>query len=507
MADKDTKTSSSTSEPPAPAETTRRGRMKTVGLAALASALVTAGVAALLVTVFEHKQEAKNPFYRVVELDDETTDPAIWGKNFPLQYDGYKRTVDQVRTRYGGSEAVPHTPSQADPRSIVAQSRLEEDPRLVAMWSGYAFSKDFREERGHAYMLSDQIFTERQHVTKQPGTCIHCHASVYVPYKKAGGGDLMKGFGIMNQLPYAEARKQVEHPVACIDCHDPKTMELRVTRPGFLEGIKALKASQGIADYDPNKMATRQELRTFVCGQCHVEYYFKGAEKRLTYPWAKGLKVDEIYAYYEEVKHKDWEHALTGAPVLKAQHPEFEMYNQGVHAKSGVACADCHMPYKREGAMKVSDHHVRSPLLNINRACQTCHKWDEEELRSRVHTIQDRTYQLRNTAMDALVQLIAELKAAKESGRSDEDLVAPRAWQRKAQFFLDFIEAENSMGFHAPQEAARVLAHSIDATRQGQLALYRKGPLPNVTPVEAPATARGGTGDGGAKTDAAAPSH
>jgi len=471
----------------------RRGRVRLIAISALVSAVATVGAAALLVNIFERKQEARNPFYRVVALDDTTDDPAVWGKNFPLQYDDYKRTVDQSRTRYGGSEAVPRTPSDADPRSVVAQSRLEEDPRLVTMWAGYAFAKDFREERGHAYMLDDQIFTERQHVAKQPGTCIHCHASVYVPYKKAGDGDLIKGFERMNQLPYAEARKHVTHPVACIDCHDAETMQLRVTRPGFIEGIRALKASQGVENYDVNVAATRQEMRSFVCGQCHVEYYFKGPEKRLTYPWAKGLKVDDIYAYYEEVKHDDWTHAETGAGVLKAQHPEFEMYNQGVHARSGVACADCHMPYKREGAMKISDHHVRSPLLNVNRACQTCHKWSEDELRTRVHTIQDRTFELRNTAMDALVQLIGEIKSAKAAGRSDDDLASARKWQRKAQFFLDFIEAENSMGFHAPQESARVLAHSIDATRQGELALYRKGPVPTPAVVDAPATAKGGT--------------
>jgi len=483
----------------------KRSRLRLIALTALLSAVVTVGMAALLVTIFEHKQEARNPFYRVVALDDTVEDPAVWGKNFPLQYDGYKRTVDQVRTRYGGSEATPHTPTQADPRSLVAQSRLEEDPRLKVMWAGYAFATDFREERGHAYMLSDQIYTERQHVTKQPGTCIHCHGSVYLPYKKAGDGDLIKGFEKVNQMPYAEARKLVSHPVACIDCHDPQSMQLRVTRPGFLEGIRALKASQGTPNYDPNTMATRQEMRSYVCGQCHVEYYFKGPEKRLTYPWSKGLKVDEIYAYYEEVKHKDWVHAETGAEVLKAQHPEFEMYNQGVHARAGVACADCHMPYTREGAMKVSDHHVRSPLLNINHACQTCHKWPEEELRARVHTIQDRTFQLRNTAMDALVQLIAEIKAARGAGRGDDQLAEARSWQRRAQFFLDFIEAENSMGFHAPQEAARVLAHSIDATRKGQLALYRTGPVPKVDVAPAPASAAGGTPDaGGGTPDAAA---
>jgi nitrite reductase (cytochrome c-552) len=433
--------------------------------------LVAVGSMALFTNILQHKQEAKNPFFRVVELDDKTTDPAAWGKNFPLQYDDYLRTVDQVRTRYGGSEALPRTPTQADPRSIVAQSRLEEDPRLKIMWAGYAFARDFREERGHAYMLSDQTYTERQIATQQPGTCLHCHASVYVPYTEQGKGDLIAGFEKMNKMTFADARKLVTHPVSCIDCHDPQTMQLRITRPGFIEGIAAAKASQGVKDFDLNKMATRQEMRTYVCAQCHVEYYFKGPEKRLVYPWSKGLKIDDMLAYYNEVQHKDWVHAESGAPVLKAQHPEFELWNQGIHARSGVTCADCHMPYKRVGGFKISDHHVRSPLININRACQTCHKWPEDELRQRVRTIQDRTFSLRNFAMDALTNLISDIKISKQKGSSDEQLTTARDHQRKAQFYLDFIEAENSMGFHAPQEAARILAESIDASRRGQISL------------------------------------
>ncbi len=438
---------------------------------ALVAAVAAIGITALLVNIFQRQQEARDPFYRVVELTEDTVDPEVWGQNFPIQFDGYKRTVDQVRTRYGGSEAIPRTPTAADPRSIVAQSRLEDDPRLRTMWAGYAFAKDFREERGHAYMLDDQTFTERQAVTQQPGTCMHCHASVYGPYRKLGGGDLIKGFEAMNQMKYQEARTLVTHPVACIDCHDPRTMQLRVTRPGFLEGIQKVKAAQGVSNYDVNRDASRQEMRAYVCGQCHVEYYFKGPEKRLTYPWDKGLRADEVLAYYEENGFKDWTHAETGAPTLKAQHPEFELWNQGVHARSGVACADCHMPYQRVGAMKVSDHHVQSPLLNINKACQTCHRWPEDELRARVYTIQDRTQQIRNVAMDALLALISDIRSAAQGGAADPQRAVPRNPQRRAQFLLDFIEAENSMGFHADQEAMRVLALSLDESRRGQAAL------------------------------------
>jgi nitrite reductase (cytochrome c-552) len=439
-----------------------------------AAAAVTLGVTALLVNIMERKQEAKNPFFRVVELTDDMDDPAMWGKNFPLQFDGYKRTVDQTRTRYGGSEALSHSPTQADPRMATAQSKLEEDPRLKTMWAGYPFSVDFREERGHAYMLDDQRYTRRVTEFKQPGTCLQCHGSVYVAMKKAGNGDIFAGFDKINHMPYLEATKLVNHPVACIDCHEPKTMSLRVTRPAFMEGIKAFKATQGVQNYDPNTMASAQEMRSFVCGQCHVEYYFKGPEKRLTFPWSKGLKVDQIYEYYKENPHVDFTHKDTGAGVLKAQHPEFEMYNQGIHARSGVACADCHMPYKREGGLKISDHHVRSPMLNVNRACQGCHHFPEEDMKARVETIQNRFFESRNVAMNALMELIGDLKARKDAGATDDQLKDARELQRQAQFYIDFVEAENSTGFHAPGEALRVLAQAIDLSRKGQLALRAK---------------------------------
>ena len=151
---------------------------KIIAGVAVLGLLGAVGGAALLANIMERKQEGRNPFYRVATLTDTTTDPEIWGKNFPQQYDAYLRTVDQERTRYGGSEALPHPPTNADPRSIVAQSRLNEDPRLRDFWSGYAFSHDFREERGHAHMLSDQEFTQRQQFSQQPGTCLNCHASM-----------------------------------------------------------------------------------------------------------------------------------------------------------------------------------------------------------------------------------------------------------------------------------------------------------------------------------------
>jgi nitrite reductase (cytochrome c-552) len=462
-------------------------KVRTILLYAVTVLLVagaTVGVMFLLQNISTHKEEARQDVFRVVELSEEINDPAEWGKNYPRQYDSYQRTVDIERTRYGGSEDF---------------QKVDEDTRWQTIFNGYAFGFDYREDRGHAYMLVDQRDTERVKRVKQPGACLHCHASVVPAYYEkgleAGIPDddahrqeaIMTGFEIVNSMPYSVATTLVDHPITCNDCHDPESMQLRVTRPGFINGIATLAQSdyatphlpsierwraQGQeGTYDPNTMASRQEMRTFVCAQCHVEYYFKGDEKLLTYPWHNGLKMEDAEQYYNDQEFKDWTHKDSGALVLKAQHPEFELWSQGIHAASGVACADCHMPYERVGAVKVSNHHVRSPLLSVNDSCQTCHNISEEELEQRVITIQDRTMALMDRAENAVVALISDIKAAQESGATDDQLASARDLQRKAQWRLDYIAAENSMGFHAPQESARIWGEAIDYARQGQLEL------------------------------------
>ncbi|MCR9145245.1 MAG: ammonia-forming cytochrome c nitrite reductase subunit c552 [bacterium] len=442
---------------------------------AVAAAVAMVLILALLTNIFERQQEGRSAYQRVMAFDDTVGDPAVWGANFPRQYESYLRTVDQSRTRYGGSEAVPRTPDDADPRSIVSQSKLEEDPRLKAMWAGYAFAIDFREERGHAFMLSDQRETDRVKKKQQPGACLNCHASTYLAYRTLGDGDPHKGFAVMNAMPYEAATAKVEHAVACIDCHNPKDMSLRVSRPAFEKGIAAYKATLGHKNYDVNEDASRQEMRSYVCAQCHVEYYFDGKDtKTLTFPWSKGIKVEEIYSVYQQKQFRDWTHKTTGAAALKAQHPEFEMWSQGIHARSGVACADCHMPYVREGATKFSSHHVQSPLLTVEQSCGTCHAVSPEEMKARVENIQEKTFVLRGLALDALVEFISDLERAQKTKPNAPEIKRALEFQRQAQFYIDYVEAENSMGFHAPQEATRILGTAIDLIRQGQRALYRK---------------------------------
>jgi nitrite reductase (cytochrome c-552) len=225
------------------------------------------------------------------------------------------------------------------------------------------------------------------------------------------------------------------------------------------------------------------------CGQCHVEYYFKGEQKRLTFPWHNGLKIEQMEKYYDTVQWKDWVHADSGAHVIKAQHPEFELWSQGVHARSGVSCADCHMPYKREGAMKFSDHQIKTPLADVARSCQTCHQYTETEILSRVDAIQSRTKAQLDRAETAVVDLIGCIRSAKERGATDEQLASARDLQRRAQWRADFMNAENSMGFHAPAESLRILGEAIDFARQGVVEAIRAGgtpPKPEPRPASGP---------------------
>lgn len=445
----------------------------------------TAGVTGLLMNISDRKAEGRVPFVRVVDVGEDDTDPEKWGRNWPIQYDSYRQTARRTSTKYGG-----HSGSEALP-----EERIERDPWLKRMFLGYAFSIDFRDRRGHAYMLHDQEETKR--LTKpQTGSCLHCHASIMPLYRELGGGDAMKGFLETYKYSYQDMSKKLyesghAHPVSCVDCHDPKSMALRVTRPGFILAIGALAESDAEVPalesirhwregsrskpYDPNIDASRAEMRSYVCGQCHVEYYCS-SKMPLTFPWGKGLSVDQMEAFWDETKFSDgtqfydYEHKETGARILKAQHPEFETWNQGVHARAGVACADCHMPYMREGATKVSDHWVRSPLLNVNRACQTCHRTSESEILARVDAIQERNHSLLQRSGAAVVALIDDIVAAKTGGATPDQLAEALALQRKAQFRVDMVASENSMGFHAPQETAKVLGEAIDYARQGQLA-------------------------------------
>lgn len=433
----------------------------------LSAALMGIALGALIADISKKQTEAMLTSHSVAPIPKLEDHASVWGQNYPLQYESFLKTREQVPTLFGGSMAIPNPRHGADdPREYVSRSKLDHDPRLKIIWAGYPFSIDTREKRGHAYMLIDQIHTQRIKVAPQPGTCLNCHSSTTKAFYELGQGDLQKGFDQLNALPYHQALTHVEHALSCIDCHAPDTMQLRVTRPAFMRSMAKLKASRGVHDYQVNRDASYQEMRTFVCAQCHVDYHFDPTTKELIFPWDKGLKADQVLEYYAENPHSDWTHPMTGANMIKGQHPEFELSSQGPHARAGVSCVDCHMPYERAGARKFTNHHIRSPLLNAEKACLTCHQPPLDRLMNSVNAIQMAHQEMLDTALDALVSYIQVLQKTRER-LTKEQLIRAQKIHTEAQFMIDYVEAENSGGFHAPQEAARLLLKAIDLLRQG----------------------------------------
>jgi nitrite reductase (cytochrome c-552) len=270
------------------------------------------------------------------------------------------------------------------------------------------------------------------------------------------------GMAEFDAMTFNEMTPNIQNSIGCANCHEAGTMRLIVTNPALKEALEA----QG-KDWTT---FTRQEMRTVVCANCHVEYYFAGKEKYLTFPWANGTQIDQIIAYYEELGFSDWTYPDAGTPMLKAQHPEYEFFTAGsTHYNAGVACADCHMPYVSDGAAKYSSHDVHSPLINPQQSCGQCHT-DVEYVVRRVNLIQDQVSATKIATEDAIIDAINAIKAAAANPNADQALLdQARNLHRKAQFMWDFLSAENSTGFHNPEYALKICAEATNLARQAQM--------------------------------------
>jgi nitrite reductase (cytochrome c-552) len=388
----------------------------------------------------------------LVEIAQMEADSAKWGLNFPNQYSSLLKTeTNNTQTAYAGSNPF---------------SKLEKDPRLLTLFAGYSFSKEYNEDRGHLNSLTDvraiQRVDENTHAT-----CYSCKSS-----NNPGLWDEM-GMAAYDKMMLSEMTPQIEEPIGRPNCHEANTMKLIVTNPALEEALVA----QG-KDW---RTFTRQEMRTIVCANCHVEYYFKGDDKYLVFPWAKGTRIEQISEFYQDIEFTDWKHPQAGTPMIKMQHPDYELFSaDSTHYKAGVACADCHMPYTRDGAAKFSTHNVQSPLLNAETACGACHT-DVEYVTGRVSQIQNQVWATMNATEDALVAAIQALEAATATPGVDEALLAEgRNLHREAQLRWDFINAESSMGFHNPEEALRILAESTNLARQAQIKAIEAAGTPAV---------------------------
>lgn len=419
--------------------------------------IVVMAIGMILILLYVNSQpEPNRGITPLVEIDPMEPDSEKWAVNYPNQYSTLLQTeTNDERTAYGGS--LPF-------------DKLKEDPRLLTLFAGYGFSKEYNEDRGHLNSQADVEGTARVGETT-PGTCYSC--------KSSDNPRLWAEMGMAeyDKTPFMNLANEINHSIGCANCHDAETMQLIVTNPALDEALEA----QG-QDW---RTFTRQEMRTVVCANCHVEYYFKGDGKYLTFPWEDGTKIEDIANYYAELQFKDWEHLHSGAPMIKMQHPEYELFTaNSTHYNAGVACADCHMPFTRDGAAKYSTHNVKSPLLNAENACGQCHT-DVAYVTNRVSTIQNQVSETMIATEDALLAAISTIEAAAAASGTDAALLEEARWQhREAQLRWDFIAAENSMGFHNPEEALRILAAATNLARQAELKAVQAAGTPDVIQPE-----------------------
>lgn len=375
----------------------------------------------------------------------------IFNQNYPREYQTWSQTAQSdFRSEFNGNVQV---------------DALEEHPEMVILWAGYAFSKDYSSPRGHMHAVEDIRSSLRTGAPKsdidgpQPSTCWSCK-SPDVPR-------MMEAVGVEDfyNNKWGAFGSEIVNPIGCADCHEPENMNLHISRPALAEAF----ARQG---RDITK-STQQEMRSLVCAQCHVEYYFQGDGKYLTFPWDKGFTFEDMEAYYDQSGFADYVHKLSRTPILKAQHPDYEIAQMGIHSQRGVSCADCHMPYMSEGGVKFSDHRIQSPLAMIDRTCQVCHRESEQTLRQNVYERQRKAAEIRTRLEAELARAHIEAKFAWEKGATEAQMKPVLHLIRQAQWRWDFGVASHGAAFHAPQETQRILSHGLDKALQARLAVSR----------------------------------
>ncbi|MDR2387222.1 MAG: ammonia-forming cytochrome c nitrite reductase [Deltaproteobacteria bacterium] len=438
-----------------------------IGLAIFFGVAVAVVVLALIAASVTFRRAEVASIYNNKKVEIVGIEPKseIWGQNYPREYETWKKTANMdFKSKYMGN-------TQEDP--------LAQRPEMVILWAGYAFSRDYKAPRGHYYTIEDMRQTLRVGApgideTKdlQPATCWSCK-SPDVPrmIEEMGAEEFYKS-------PWSSQGSQIVNAIGCADCHNPVNMDLTITRPALREAYQRMGR-----DVD---QASTQELRSLVCAQCHVEYYFKGDGKYLTFPWDQGFTMENMEAYYDGIEYADWTHALSKTPMLKAQHPDYELFLLGPHGEKGLSCADCHMPYISEGGIKYSDHQLMSPLKNTASTCQVCHRDADADLINFVYERQDKVLETRNRLEPELAKAHIWTKMAMEAGATDEELAPIRALIRQAQWRWDFGVASHGASFHAPLETQRILSHGLDKALQAQLLLQDLFRAHQAKPAELP---------------------
>ncbi|QXE92744.1 ammonia-forming cytochrome c nitrite reductase subunit c552 [Geomonas subterranea] len=396
-------------------------------------------------------------------------------------------------------------------------------PMQDKLLAGHGFTFEHAEPRGHAFMVIDQFAVDRfqggrfqfkkgwQGVTstgktwdvltdtgkKLPETamagnptCIQCKTSDHLlKWKFMGDKDPKAKWDRTSNI--VDVAKDTNNPLGCVHCHDPHGTQPRVVRDALIQAIEKdpkgnIFAKNGATDLKVidfrgfRKIGIMQKTDSrMMCAQCHVEYNCNAGTQ-----WsdAKPVKYDDLRTnhfplknslqllkHYQDLNFFDFKHAITGARLIKFQHPEAETYAGSVHDKAGVQCHQCHMPQqKAKNGKKFSTHGVIRPKNHVKEACLGCHPKDSVAKKSyEIDAAQNYVKGKMRKAEYWLGQLIDTYAAAQRLGVAPTVLDEARAKHEEAHVLWEYWTAENSDGFHNPELARESLAGSIAASKAG----------------------------------------
>lgn len=350
---------------------------------------------------------------------------------------------------------------------------LAEDPNMVILWAGYPFSRDYNKPRGHAYALTDVRETLRTGAPKTaedgplPMACWSCKSPDVARLIQQDGED-----GYFHGK-WARGGPEIVNDLGCGDCHNTASADFAQGKPALtLSRPYAARGMESIGK--PFEKAGRFDQQSMVCGQCHVEYYFSGKDKAVKFPWDNGTKVEDMEKYYDAIAFSDWTNSLSRAPMIKAQHPEYETWSVGIHGKNNVTCIDCHMPKVKNAEGKLyTDHKIGNPFDNYAQTCTNCHTQDKATMQNIVAERKAAIQSLKLKAENQLVHAHFEAKAAWDAGATEAEMQPILTDIRHAQWRWDLAIASHGIHMHAPDEGMRMLGTSLDKSAEARTKLVR----------------------------------
>ena len=380
----------------------------------------------------------------------------------------------------------------------------------------------------------DDKFPGEPHKAFKPGTaaaanpvCLSCKTQDHI-LDWAYLGDPVPGAKWSRTSKVNEMVKDLNHALNCFFCHDPHSAKPRVVRDGLIQALTRPEKDTlwhrdpRAAKIDVKEMGLRGYTRKIAlldrydtnlqCGQCHVEYNCNPgtelgtgaaigmADARTNHFPLKN--VNEIGKHYTDLKFRDFKHAITGAMLWKAQHPDVENYYGSKHQKAGVECSSCHMPKvkdKKTGKTFTS-HWQTTPRHYVKETCLTCHsEWTEKQALYVIDGMKNKQQGKMRKAEYWLTRMVDKFEQAQAAGVDESVLNQVREKHFEAHIHWEWWAASNGGHFHnldqsldsinksmvVSQEAIKLLDDAM-AAKRAALKTAAAPATPAATPAAAP---------------------